>query len=111
MVEAYKDAIAHYDILAEKYPMTPLALQSNMLTAQCYAQLKDWNRVVNTFNVILEKYEGKVKLDEVLINLAGVYIRQFNDKARAAQTLEKLINEYPSSKYLPLAKLLLKKGQ
>ena len=109
MVEAYKQAIAHYDGLAGKYPLTPFALRLHILSAECYAELKDWKNVINTFDAILEIYKGKVKMDGILLNLAMVYDHGLKDKAKAKEILEKIIRDYPESRLLPIAKSLLKK--
>ena len=108
-MEAYKQAIAHYASLAREYPLSPLALRLKILIVQCYGELKDWKAVVNTFDNVLAEYKGRVQLDGILLNLAMVYDREFKDKVKAKETLEKLIRDYPNSRILPLAKSLLKK--
>lgn len=109
MVEAYKQAIAHYAGLAREYPLSPVALRLNVLIAQCYAELKDWKAVVNTFDNVLAEYKGRVKLDGILLDLAVVYERELKDKVKAKEILEELIRDYPDSRILPLAKSLLNK--
>ena len=109
MMEAYREAITHYDSLAGKHPGTPLALQLNTLSAQCYGELKDWQGAINTFNAILENYKGKVNMDGVLINMAMIYSRELKDNSKAKEALQKLINDYPKSKLVEPAKKLIKK--
>jgi TolA-binding protein len=109
MTQAFRQAIKHYDSLAESHPMTPLALHLNILTAQCYADLEDWNNVIAAFNAMLRKYKGKARLDEILIDLAMVYDQKLHDKVKTKETLEKLLQDYPTSQFRPLVQSMLKK--
>ena len=55
-----------------------------------------------------EKYEGKVRLDNVLMSIAVIYKNELEDKVMAKETLERLIKEYPKSRLVEKANELLK---
>ena len=109
MMEAYQEAITHYRELALKYPDSPLAFNAHSLVAKCYMVIKDWQNAVNSLKAMIEKYKGKVALDEVLMNMAVIYDKQLNDKVKAREALEQLKKEYPQSKLVKTATALLSK--
>lgn len=108
MVAALGEAILHYKALANKYPVSPLALRADSLVAECYIALKDWPNVINSFNLIIDKYKGKVDVSGTLIDMALVYNRELKDKVKAKETLERLIKDFPKSKLVKTAQALLK---
>jgi TolA-binding protein len=111
MIAAFQEAIAHYKQLASKYPNTPLALNAETLVAQCYLAIKEWQNAINALNVIIEDYKGKIKVDRILLSVALIYDQQLKNKAKAAETLQKLIQDYPKSRLAKPAAELLKKWE
>lgn len=108
MIAAFKEAIGHYQALADKYPNSRLAYTAHTLVAQSYIALKEWENALNSFNTIIEKYKGKVNLDGVLMEMALIYSRELKDKAKTKETLERLIKEYPHSRLIKTAQSALK---
>ncbi|MFC1646250.1 tetratricopeptide repeat protein [Candidatus Omnitrophota bacterium] len=109
MNSAYKEAIAYYDSLAERYPDTIFGFMVSNLKAKCYVALKEWESAVRAFNVVIQgyRYKGQFAMDQILINIALIYDRQLKDKDRAKRALEKLINEYPKSRFISSATEML----
>jgi TolA-binding protein len=108
MIGACRQAINHYNTLAEKYRGSPLAFRSHSLVAQCYLLLKEWQSAIDTLDSIIERYKNKIAMDGVLMNMAMLYSRELKDKAKAEVTLKRLIQEYPHSKLAKTAQGLLK---
>jgi len=108
MIVAFQEAIVFYKGLAAKYPNSPLAYVTSMLAADCYGANKDWQGAINSLNTMLVDYKGKVQLDNILMNIAAVYYRELKDKTKTKETLERLLKEYPHSKYIKAATALLK---
>jgi len=115
MMQAYRQAVGHYNLLIGAHPdSAELVHTLYQLVAQGYAELKDWQGVINTFEAMLrkysdEKYKGKVGLDTILLNLAALYNNEIKDKAKAKEALERLIKEYPQSRLIKAATEMLKK--
>ncbi len=109
MLTAFGEAIEHYRGLAAKYPDSPLAFKVYTLIFSCYNASQDWQNSVNTLNVILEKFKGKVKMDSLLLDMALIYKKELKDEVKAKEAVERLIKEYPDSKFVNSAKTLLKK--
>jgi len=109
MMSALGEAISYYKAMAAKYPVTPLSFKMDMLVAQCYSEMKDWQGAVNTLNAMLTTYNGKVSFEGILLNLASIYSQKLNNPAKAIEILEVLLKEYPKSKYANPAKDIIKR--
>lgn len=110
MIAAYEEAISHYRSLTDKYPGSPFDYNVRNLVSQCYVALKDWQGAIRSFNDIIERYNGKAKLDVILMDMALIYGKELKDEAKAKETLDRLIREYPKSRFIKTAKSLLSKG-
>ncbi|MDD5729699.1 MAG: tetratricopeptide repeat protein [Candidatus Omnitrophica bacterium] len=110
MLDAYKDAEAHYNNLAEKYPNSPLAYIANKLAAQCYVTTKDWDSAISAYSAMLEKYRGKVDMSDVLMDMALIYARELKDQLKSKETLGILLKDYPKSRFTAIAAALLKES-
>jgi tetratricopeptide (TPR) repeat protein len=108
MIATYKEAANHYNELAQKHPKTPFGYTVNVLGAKCYMAIKDWDSAVEKFNTIIETYKDKIKMDPLLLNTAMLYSKQLKDNASAKAALERLIKEYPQSRFIKVADRLLK---
>lgn len=108
MITALQEAIEHYRALGDKYPGSPLAYQADKLVAECYGALKDWQNTISTFNTMVEKFKGKVDPGEALVTIAFIYKKELKDNANAKQALERLIKDYPKSRFVKTAEALLK---
>ena len=109
MIAALHEAIAHYKAIAAKHPVTPLSFNMDILVAQCYSEIKDWQSVINTLNSMLSTYNGKVSLEEILLNLASVYSQKLNNPTKAIEILNVLLKEYPKSRFANPAKDMIKR--
>jgi TolA-binding protein len=103
MIGAYKEAVAYYDSLSLKYADTQFGFLAMNLKAQSYMALKDWESAIGTYYDVLRKYQGKLPLDDVLMKIALIYDRQLEDKVKTKDILERLIKEYPKSRFRDLA--------
>ncbi|MBP7216520.1 MAG: tetratricopeptide repeat protein [Candidatus Omnitrophica bacterium] len=108
MVAALQEAITHYKALSLRYPNSPLSYRTDILVAECLIALKDWKGAVAHLDSVLTKYKGKVPLDSVMINMILMYKDELKDIAKAKALCERLIQEYPKSKAVPLAQGILK---
>ncbi len=108
MQSALADAVTHYRSLAAKYPDSPLAYKAYTSISLCYSASQDWVNVVSTLNTIADKFKGKVRLDTILFNLALIYNRELKDSVKSQVIIERIIKEYPDSKFVVPAKTLLK---
>lgn len=107
MAAAYQEAIAHYKTLINNSSDDKLSFMLNQVIAQSYAELKDWQGVANTFHSMLIRYKNKAGIEVVMLNLAEIYKLKLNNKAKALEMLQTLIQEYPKSKYVKPAKEMI----
>ena len=107
MMDAARMAIVHYTALSKKYPNTILEYSCRALVINCYAILKDWNNVAANIESSIDAYKAKAPMDTALFQLAFIYDKQLKDPAKTRATLERLIREYPKSKFIKAAKKVL----
>jgi tetratricopeptide (TPR) repeat protein len=108
MLSAFGQAIDHYRSLAQKYPDSQLAFRAYTLIAACYNSTKDWQNSLKTLSEIIDKFKAKVRVDSVYWEMALIYKKELKDELKVKETVERLIKEYPDSKFIKPANLLLK---
>ncbi|MBU1906419.1 MAG: tetratricopeptide repeat protein [Candidatus Omnitrophica bacterium] len=108
MNAAYREAAVHYKTLAGKHEDSLIGFSAYNLVARCYMALKEWDKSIDSFNIIIDKYKGKVNLDSIYLNTALIYKNELKNKSGARGMIEKLIEEYPQSKLTNTATDLLK---
>lgn len=107
MREAYQEAIAHYKALSARFPNSILAINADTIITRVYIELKDWQGAIDSLDLNIEKYKGKVKLDTLLIEKAMIYSKQLNNNQKAKEALQALIKDYPDSRLVKPAKKFL----
>jgi TolA-binding protein len=109
MRSAVDDAIFRYNGLIQKFPNSTVAVQSYALISASYRVISDWANSIKTLNTMVEKFSGKINMDSVLMDIALIYKKELRDSAKSKEVLERLIKEYPKSRFANLAKALLEK--
>jgi TolA-binding protein len=109
MQDAFKEAITHYESLAQKDTKSALSLRAYTLVAECYAGLKDWPQAIAALETIVTNFKDRAKVDGVLLNIAVIYQRELRDLPKAKEVLARLVKDYPDSRYAKAARELLKK--
>lgn len=108
MVAAYREAINHYASLIAKHPGTPIEYNANTLIANSYIAIKDWQNALVEIDKIIANFKGRVNVEWFVLEKAGIYYKELRDYAKAKETLEHFISEYPGSSLIKTAKKLLK---
>lgn len=108
MVSAFREAIAHYGALAQKYPDTLIGYNADSLVAKCFIELGEWNNAIAALDNIIGKYRNQVSLDYVIINKAILYANGLKDKEKAIEILNQMLKDYPKSPLSRNAKMLIK---
>jgi TolA-binding protein len=107
MISALREAITHYQSLSQQNPRTPLDLQVRLLIARCYVELKEWENVARTLEAAMADFKGKVRVDTIMLDLAGIYQTQIKDTAKAHTILDQVIKDYPKTRSSDMAKAML----
>jgi len=109
MMGAFREAISHYNTLVQEYSGSPLAYKCQTVVAQCYLAMKEWLGAIDTYESIIKNYKNKIKMDGALFTISVLYSRQLKDNVKAREALERLIAEYPKSKFVGPAQAVIKK--
>ncbi len=107
-VEAYNSAVDHYRALSAKYPDSRAGLNAGAMAALCYARISQWQKAADILEYLSVSFKNVGAVDGVLWQLAILYKQQMRDNARARTTVERLMRDYPSSRFVPGARALLK---
>jgi len=108
MIAAYRQAAEHYKTLRAEKKNPLLNYLVSGLLARCYTELKEWENVLSTYNVMLGEYMGKVNMENILMEMAVIYSRELKQKDKTKEVLSLLLKHYPRSRYADTAQGLLK---
>lgn len=96
--EMYLDSIENY---FSYHPLFDEILYKRALIA---IKEKEYNKADSLLNLLLEKYPYDLTADDALFRLALLYKDFLNQNDKAKSCFEKLLLDYPSSLYVPLAR-------
>ena len=72
-------------------------------------KLKDFQKAIEAYQVVPEKYPESKYADGCLYQLGVIYEKELKSNAQAIEAYEKLIKKYPESRYSKKAQRKLKK--
>lgn len=89
---AYKAAVRFYQDISKEYPNTKAALMAENLIVKIYVEQNNWAGAVK----YIHSMENKYKLGpETLMELAGIYKDKLNDKKKAYQIYNRILDDFP----------------
>jgi hypothetical protein len=62
--------------------------------------LKQPEKAIELYNIIIEKYKEEIRCDNSIYELAKMYDYQLNDKAKAQELYYKLFTEFTGSTFV-----------
>jgi TolA-binding protein len=107
MMQALREAVAHYKSLAFTAPRSSLALKNRLLIAQCYAELNEWELAAHTLQGIVDDFKGQVWTDGIMFEIANIYAKQLKDPASAKVYLNRITKEFPGGRASNAARAML----
>ena len=103
----YTEAIGIFERLLERYPNHSLASNCEYWLGECYFNAGDYNRAIETFERVIQ-YPQSLKKDDALLMIGRSYMA-LNMNAKAQQTFNRLIREYPNSEFVAKSEQYLRK--
>lgn len=94
------EAMREADKISLLFPKHSLVDEVFYLKARVYAQLKDWEKAIKSYNVLVIEHPNDILYDNALFELASIYEQQFKDTAKAMVYYEKLILEQQGSLFV-----------
>ncbi|MDP2911048.1 MAG: tetratricopeptide repeat protein, partial [Candidatus Omnitrophota bacterium] len=92
---AYLKAVAHYKVLAEKYPNTDMGFLAESLVVTCYMNQEDWSAALGATEKLLDDYPMAKTVVLSLRTAADISIRQLKDSQRAIDIFNRFIKKNP----------------
>lgn len=103
----YSEAIQIFEKMLENYPNHSLASNCEYWIGESYFGLGEYNMAIASFDRVLQ-YPISLKKDDALLMMGRAYL-QLNLRAKAEETFNKLIREYPDSEFVIKSEQYLRK--
>lgn len=103
----YSEAVQIFEKLLERYPNHSMASNCEYWIGECYFGLGEYNMAIASFDRVLQ-YPISLKKDDALLMMGRAYL-QLNLRAKAEETFNKLIREYPDSEFVIKSEQYLRK--
>jgi tetratricopeptide (TPR) repeat protein len=95
----YNEALSKLDSVVVLFPEHSLVDDVLYTKAQIYKKLKQPEKSVELYNIIIEKYKDEIRCDNSIYELARMYELQLNDSKKAQELYFKLFTEYTGSTF------------
>ena len=109
MIDAYHDAVAYYEGLADKFPRSRLAFKCRTMAAQIHTDLKEWPDVIKALETAVVEFKDGSSADAMRIDMATIYNTKLNDTAKAQAILQEVVKNDPGSALANKAREMLDK--
>ena len=100
--EHYDRALAEFDRLLQKAPMSEWSDNAQYWRGECYYGLRKYQQALIEFTKVFA-FRNTDKADDAQIKIANCHIA-LGERGRALAALRKLLDEYPDSEYVPTAR-------
>ncbi len=101
----YREAIRKFQALIQENPNNSLSDNCQYWIGECYYSLGKYNQALVEFQKVFT-FPNSNKEDDAQLKIGMTYLR-LGDKARAKEAFKTLIENYPKSEYVPIAKRYL----
>jgi tetratricopeptide (TPR) repeat protein len=92
---------------ADAYPQDSLAPEKLFKSANVFITIKKYDRAVGTFNRIAKHYSNWIKVPETVYMTGFVYEYHMNQKGKAKEYYEKVIDNYPDHVFAKEARVAI----
>ena len=95
------------DSISQAYPKHPLNDDILMLRAKMAVKHRDYNKALDYFKEVYEKFDKDVLADDAIFKTAELYEHYLKQPEKAKAFYEKLIFDFPGSTYVQTARVKL----
>jgi TolA-binding protein len=93
----FKEAFVKLDSILLVYPQHSLVDDVYYLKAKIYKQKKEYDKAIEMYNLVIDKFPDDIRADNSLYELADMYENQLSNKDKAKELYEKLYTKYSNS--------------
>jgi tetratricopeptide (TPR) repeat protein len=105
----FDTAIASLQQLISAHPYHEVVDEAYWMMAKAYYQTGQYSEAANAYTAIHEKFAEDILADDALFELASIYENQLNDREKAMDTYQRLLAEFPGSKFAAEARKRFRK--
>lgn len=95
----FDDAFGKLDSLITAFPKHSLEDDVFYARAKVFSKLRQYDKAIALYQLILEKYPEEIRADNALFEMAELYETQLNDTAKAMEFYEKIFLDYSASTF------------
>lgn len=88
----------------EKYPESEWADNAQFGLGLIYEELGDYQKAVEEFGKVVINYPKGDKASNALFGTGEIYERRLKNNSQAIETYQKLVDNYPGSRWAPMAR-------
>ncbi len=99
--------IKAYISFAKTFPSDTLSPAFMFNAAQVYVAIEDFNKAIETFNYIIDRYPSHSIVPQCLFVKAGIYENNLHNLVEAKKIYEEIIKKYPNHPLSRDAKVLI----
>lgn len=103
--ERPREAIAEFARVLETAPASDLADNAEYWTGECYYKLEEYPRALEAFKRVFN-HQGSNKYEDAQLKIGMTY-REMGNREEAISALRKLLQKYPNSQYVEIARAIL----
>jgi len=101
MIEAYKEAVVHYEGISQANRDTSLGYTTTLLAVEASLATKDTQGGIDILNAVINTYKDAEMQASALMNIALIHVNA-KDYTKAKETLQRLIIGYPKSRLVKM---------
>jgi tol-pal system protein YbgF len=94
--EKYQNAAAAFRDFLKNFPQSVHEANVHYWMGNAYFLLKDYKNSINSYQLLIEKYQDHPRVQEAMLNTADCQL-SLNNKTAAKKTLKQLISQFPGS--------------
>ena len=93
----FSEALTKLDSIIILSPENTLADDVYYLKARIYKQRKDYDKAIEMYKLVIEKFPDDIRADNSIYELAALYENQLGNKEKAKELYETLFTKYSNS--------------
>ena len=94
------DAVTILQNLAKNSPNSPLAEEAQMLLGDAFVAMRRYADAISSYSTLISGVPESILLDQTQMKIATVYQSRLNDRAKALESYQLILEKYPNSIYV-----------
>ncbi len=107
--ESFALSALEFQKVLEKYPESEWADNAQFGLGLIYEELGDYQKAVEELGKVVKDYSKGDKASNALFGMGEIYERRLKNNSQAIDAYQKLVDDYPGSRWAPMARERIEK--